>query len=227
MTEEDDQLSRLYHSAEKPGSPREVDEAVLNMAADLAPQRAQRYPQWLPLASAASIIGLTILLLFPAGNTPPTVSGMEELQLDVDALMDSADEIAPEQMMGISSGYSAAESSAKTLMKSATRKRESLETSADMETPANMTIRDVGRAEMESAAAPPVLEESFAEPLDDHTVSAQQWLDNIQALLASNDPERAMRQFRIFRDLYPDFPVPPELALKLTEAESGLIAPTD
>ena len=73
-------------------------------------------------------------------------------------------------------------------------------------------------------------EEAFAEAFantpvalgDDNSISPQQWLDNITALLESGDLARAISQFKLFRELNPDFPIATGLQQKMVKAEAIL-----
>ncbi len=70
MPDPNDSLSELYHSTPSPRSPAALDETILKMAADHAPRANRRTPGWLPLASAASVVGLVSLLFHQMAGLP-------------------------------------------------------------------------------------------------------------------------------------------------------------
>ncbi|MFT5482081.1 MAG: hypothetical protein ACI9GW_000729 [Halieaceae bacterium] len=209
MTDDKDRLSELYRSADLPNSPSQLDEAVLSLAAELAPAKVTRLPGWLPLASAASVVGLTVLLAFQTGGPQETnVSAKEEFRMRSEI---SSDRIAVPQALDLNTDM---QSEAMTVEPSASaaapeRRMEQLKTRSN------------------AARIQPLIMEKFLIDTrrDDDGISPQQWLDNITDLLKAGDLSRAVSQFNRFQELNPDFPIPADLEKAFSEAESSLSKP--
>lgn len=224
----DQELSELYQSGGESRSPASLDEKVLAQARAQAPQSRKRMPAWLPLASAASVVGLTLTLLYqvvmveperfkaPESKQPlmvraPTtrvsepdatlVSEAEEADVAVADVL-SAPDLKRELRSRSGSDYS---DDAKPARKMAAAKEKAQFDMAVAESAASMPaephiLEDVLPAERAGAISPP-------EPV----LEAAPWLENIEELVKQEDLEKARLEYRAFRKHYPQYEVSAEL----------------
>ena len=155
MSEQHDDLSQLYRKVAPESSPEGLDQRVLAEASERAPRPEHRTPTWLPLASAASIVGLAALLYYQTDSLPISSSESVPGPVAADALM--AEGEAPPPV--------ASRQAVPTVL--AQRERSS-QGSIVAAAPAEPALESIAIA---------------AEVVDDHAVSPATWLENIAELL--------------------------------------------
>lgn len=255
MSDQDNRLSELYHRSASSQSPAELDQTILETAERLAPEYKRRAPVWLPLASAASVIGLATLLYYQTGTLPTagdsaviSAERAKEYQHEPRSMEQSA-----ERLMNTDSADPAEESvMAFERSEADIRKRAKEITIEAQASPAtDVTANAAQLPAMPAAVAASLAREaevaSKAEAMpspsslssqslrrtgaavrgvsalaEDEAVSPEQWLENINSMLTDGDAERAVTQFRYFKNTYPDYPVPEDVAETIAQAELEL-----
>jgi hypothetical protein len=198
---EDQALSELYQATRREMPSSQLDREILDQAERVARSRRRRW--LLPLSTAAVILlgtSLTLTLV-----EPPVTTSLPELEED--AVMDESEEIrqmTPAAPLRKRQVISPEASEPKVELQSVAPS--SADRDGGMAAPKEKAVLERQMDAFRSATA--ISEGEAQAPIQ----SAASWIETMKALLREGDREALVKALAAFRQAYPDYPLPAELA---------------
>ncbi len=200
---EDRALSALYQATRHEMPSSELDREILQAAERVARSRRRRW--LLPLSTAAVILlgtSLTLTLVQPPVTTPVP-------EFDVDALSDKPEEIrkmAPAAPMRKRQAVIPQAGKPKRELQNVAPASAGREAEMAAPAPAEKALFE---KQMDAYRSAPVVSEG---EVSESTPSAADWIESMNGMLIEGDREALIKALAEFREVYPDYPLPANLA---------------